>query len=260
MPEDQDIKLAVMQAIEELSNPRFGGLQAGGIIQKASEILGISSGPDQLDNAQALLAIFYNMFRTGELAWGHNLSNPSPPSCHITEHGRRVLENYSRDPANPAGYLAHLADNVNLNPIALSYIKEALTAYNSGCYKAAAVLTGAASESCILELRDALVAKMESLDLTVPDNMNAWIVKRILNAIKQELDPKKLSMRNTLKEKYEAYWPSFVQTIRVIRNDAGHPVSINPVTHDAVHASLLIFPEVATLVVDLKNWIDIDYD
>jgi hypothetical protein len=34
----------------------------------------------------------------------------------------------------------------------------------------------------------------------------------------------------------------------------GHPVSVDPVTPDTVHASLLIFPELATLAEALFQW------
>jgi len=40
-----------------------------------------------------------------------------------------------------------------------------------------------------------------------------------------------------------------------VRNEAGHPSNIDPVTYDTVHASLLIFPELANLVNELSMWI-----
>jgi hypothetical protein len=47
----------------------------------------------------------------------------------------------------------------------------------------------------------------------------------------------------------------FWTRMRLARNDAGHPVSIDPVTHGTVHAALLLFPEFASLVRDLEMWI-----
>lgn len=58
-----------------------------------------------------------------------------------------------------------------------------------------------------------------------------------------------------LRERYEVYWSAFAGQIRTVRNDAGHPVSIDPVTADTVHASLLIFPELAGLASALWNWV-----
>ena len=40
------------------------------------------------------------------------------------------------------------------------------------------------------------------------------------------------------------------------RNEAGHPSSVEPVTHEQVHAALLMFHEQARLCRDLSAWID----
>jgi hypothetical protein len=61
-----------------------------------------------------------------------------------------------------------------------------------------------------------------------------------------------------LREEFEAYWPAFTQQIRATRNEAGHPTSVDPVTADAVHASLLIFPELARLAKRLELWVKND--
>jgi hypothetical protein len=42
----------------------------------------------------------------------------------------------------------------------------------------------------------------------------------------------------------------------VKRNNASHSESIDPVTPEAVHAALLIFPELAKLVPDLETWVN----
>jgi hypothetical protein len=52
-------------------------------------------------------------------------------------------------------------------------------------------------------------------------------------------------MDGKLWEQVEAYWPAFMQQIRAVRNDAGHPAALDPTTPESVHASQLIFPEFA---------------
>jgi hypothetical protein len=59
-------------------------------------------------------------------------------------------------------------------------------------------------------------------------------------------------------DEFEAYWMAFAQQIRAVRNDTGHPTSIDPVTPDTIHASLLIFPELAKLGGKLKTWVTND--
>jgi len=130
-----------------------------------------------------------------------------------------------------------------------------LTTYNVSCFKAAAVMIGAASESVILELRDEVVNKITSLTKTPSKKLNDWRMKTVLDQLKIEFDAQKTGMPNTLAEMLDANWGAFVQQVRTARNDAGHANSINPVTPETVHASLLIFPELAKLSSDLRDWI-----
>jgi hypothetical protein len=252
MPETIDvntIKKALLEVVKEQSNS--GSMQAGSILQKVFERF--SPRPD-IDVQQGILTLFYDLFRNGHLAWGLNFPNTDPPFCHVTDQGRKTLAHLSRDPANPDGYLEYLHRIGNLNLIANSYIEEALTTYNSSCFKAAAVMIGSASESVILELRDEVVNEISSLSKTPSKKLMDWRIKTVLAELKIEFDAQK-GMPKPLAERLDANWSAFTQQIRAARNDAGHPNSIDPVTPETVHASLLIFPELAKLGAELKVWI-----
>jgi hypothetical protein len=93
-------------------------------LDKAAQKLGLRH---HVEAEQALLTLFYDLFRTGHLAWGHDLAFSDPPMCHVTAQGRQTLRHLSRDPANPDGYLAHLTRQGSPNAIAHSYLQEALT-------------------------------------------------------------------------------------------------------------------------------------
>lgn len=193
------------------------------------------------------------------MSWGANLANPSPPFFHVTDLGRKALSQHSRDPANPDGYLSHLRTKAGIGPVTESYISESLQTFNSGCFKATAVLVGAAAESIVIEIRDALVKKLQAVGASIPRELSDWRVKQILIAIEAVIGAKKGNIPKTLFDRFEANWPAFTHRIRTARNDAGHPISVDPVTADEVHASLLIFPQLASLASELKNWIDKSY-
>jgi hypothetical protein len=193
------------------------------------------------------------LFRTGLLAWGRSLSNPSSPFFHLTERGRQALENLTRDPSNPAGYLRHLASIAAPNPIAMSYLTEGLECYVAGLFKAAAVMVGGSAESMILELRNATTRKLDSLGKPVPKSLEDWRIKTVSDALRSFFDGQKF--KRELREPFDAYWSAFAQQIRSTRNDVGHPMSVEPVTPDTVHASLLIFPELARLADSLSRWV-----
>ncbi|MFC2003450.1 hypothetical protein ACFLV4_05860 [Chloroflexota bacterium] len=257
MPDNIDmhrIRQVILETVERQSPG--GNLQTASVLHAALDTLGWQRN---IQIEQAMLTIWHDLFRTGYLAWGLNFTNANPPHCHVTEQGRRTLQNLTRDPANPAGYLAHLMAVTTLNPIAQSYLDEALKTYNTDSYKAAAVMIGAAAESMTLELRDALLQRIEHFNLIPSRDLKDWRLKRILDAISKELNSHRNQMSVEMAESVEQYWPAFTGQIRKVRNDAGHPTSIQPVTHETVQASLLIFPELATLIKNLMTWVSSDY-
>ncbi len=230
--------------------------QSGSVLQESARRLNIRHDTQA---QQALLTFWHDLFRTGHIGWGYDILNANPPFCHLTEQGRRTLAHLSRDPMNPDGYMAYLNGQVKLSDTPYSYITEALKTYTADCYKAAAVMVGGAAESIALELRDVLVARMKDLKQPQPKQLMDWKIKTVLRGIEQTLEPKKNMMLKPLAEAFESYWPAFVQQIRTVRNDAGHPRSIEPVTQETVYASLLIFPELAKLTHELKDWISTSY-
>ena len=251
----QSVRSVLLSVIQELADNR-DSIQSRTVLRETTQKLGIQ-GDTQRE--QALLTVWYDLFRQGHMAWGHDIANPEPPFCHLTGQGRKALEHLSRDPANPDGYHAHLKQQTELNPVAQSYIGEALNCFNSGCAKAAAVMVGAAAESLTIELRDALVARMSARGKPVPKKLQDWRIKSILDSLQAELGGQKKSMPHQLGEAFDAYWSAFTQQVRTVRNDAGHPSSVDPVTHEAVHSALLIFPELATLASQLRDWIETGY-
>ena len=119
-------------------------------------------------------------------------------------------------------------------------------------------MIGGAAERIVLGLRDVTVQKLKSLSLTSPRGMSDWKVKTVSDSLHHFLSGHKARFPRPLRENFEAYWPAFIQQIRATRNDVGHPMSIDPVTYDAVHASLLVFPEFAKPANNLDLWVTND--
>jgi len=248
------IRPTILEVIQTLSAEKDRLLTSVAIIHDVSKKL-MPDRPFKLDEERAILANLHDLFRIGHLSWGANLGNAQPPWCHVTAQGQRALANLSRDPSNPTGYLSSLKSKVTLNPIAESYIIEALATYNSGSFKASGVMVGVAAECVVLELRDALSEKLDLLGKIKQSRLSDWRVKIVLDGIEGYLTNRKLDIPKPLYDRFESHWPSFMQQIRSVRNESGHPISIEPASIDAVHASLLIFPELAVLAKDLKEWI-----
>ncbi|WP_428309523.1 hypothetical protein [Hydrocarboniphaga sp.] len=118
-------------------------------------------------------------------------------------------------------------------------------------------MVGASAESLILELRDGIVSRLHAIGKTPSRDLQDWRIKRVLEAIYSHLRAQQ--MPSQIREEFESYWPAFSQQIRAIRNDAGHPSSVAPVTEDTVHASLLVYPELAKLQNKLVDFVASSY-
>ena len=143
MPTVNDIRATLLNVIERLRpRDRSSNLQSSSVLSTAAQELGIR-GNDSLE--EALLTQFHELFRTGYLAWGFNLSNPNPPFFHLTEQGLRTLAQLSADPGNPQGYLGRVDAISAVNAVARSYLEEGIHCYVAGHYKASAVMVVIAS-------------------------------------------------------------------------------------------------------------------
>lgn len=249
----REVLLGEIAANDPKGRSGWPSLQQETVLEEAARKLDATQNPDL---QQAVLTEWHDLFRTGLLDWGLDLANPDPPFFHLTERGRNALAAIARDPSNPAGYMRYLSSAATIDPIAMSYLPEGLDCYVDGLFKASAVMVGCAAESVILRLRDSTVAKLSSLGKPIPANLNDWRIKTVSDALRTFFDGDAGSFDRELRESFEAYWAAFAQQIRAVRNDAGHPTSVDPVTSDTVHASLLIFPELAKLASNLSNWVN----
>lgn len=150
------IRKTMLEVIDEQSKRSGGSVQATEVLPEVANRVGATRNETI---QQAILVYWSDLFRSGQIGWGVNFSNPGPPFFHVTDRGRETLRHLSRDPANPDGYKENLSQTVTVAPIVQSYINKALNCYGSNCYKAAAVMVGAASEWLILDLRDALILR-----------------------------------------------------------------------------------------------------
>jgi hypothetical protein len=199
-----------------------------------------------------------DLYRSGIISWGYDVgSHPNSGSdwAHLTAHGTETLKNLSRDPSNPLGYRAAVEEYVRDLPVVVSYLAEALDTYNKGSIKASAVMLGAAAESMNLDVRDKLKERMLAGGKTPPKALDDFRIAAVLRAMETELKTRVKDMPRNLSERFESYWSASTGLFRMTRNDAGHPKSVEPVTRDAVHAALLLFPEQAKLTHDVRAWI-----
>jgi hypothetical protein len=260
---------ALLDAIRNATRNGAVSFSAEEVMEQTVKALNAASDDDL---KRVVLGYFNELLRTGvvglgnarEIAAGIGLRPPWPNgAAHLTPQGEETLRQASRDPINLPGYLAYLDQETPLDPITRGYVEEALNTYRACCYKATAVLIGAAVEKLVLALRDELVARLDAKGITPPKGLEAWQVKtaleaaakRILHDLASEVKKTKDDRLRKLLEDAEARLAPIAAEFRRTRNDAGHPASLAPVNPADVHCNLLLFPSTAKVLQGLTKWI-----
>src|SRR5438094_10521740 len=98
-------------------------------------------------------------------------------------------------------------------------------------------MVGVAAESVVLDLRDVVVVLLEHDRKPIQSDLKNRNVHTVTTALDKWFNAH-IDRKNHRKlwESYESNWNAFTGQIRTARNEAGHPISIDPVTHSTVHA------------------------
>jgi len=256
LPTYADARKAILDVLNEIQNSSDKAFGREHVIKKAAESLG--QWGDR-HGGRLLMDAWDDLYRAGVVSYGLNMSNLGFGWAHLTEHGVATVKSGERDPSNPTAYAATVDPFIKDNAIAVSYLREALDTYIKGSVKAAAVMLGCTAEALTLALRDKLKAKINANAGTPPSGLDDWRISVVLRTTEGLLDQRVKDMPRPMRERYESYWSSYTGLFRMTRNDAGHPTSIDPVTRETIHASLLLFHEHARLCHELSTWIDSTY-
>jgi len=160
----------------------------------------------------------------------------------ITSHGREVLEATEPTPYDPHNFLRRVSEGgPMLEPETLAFLSEAVTCFVHGHNRAAAVMTGLASE-------DEVLALIELYSLSLESTQRQSFERRIsqCRSLKQKFDVLYADLyqhRGALPEglrEVDIWLNGVFQLIRLTRNDAGHPVGAEP-AREAIYANLNLF-------------------
>jgi hypothetical protein len=76
-----DMKQELMEVAKECLAKGPGYSQVYVVLREAAKKLKIAD--DNLEDQQTLLTCWNDLFRSGVLAWGHDIDNPTEPFFHI---------------------------------------------------------------------------------------------------------------------------------------------------------------------------------
>jgi hypothetical protein len=194
---------------------------------------------------------------------------PDPPnfpghlntsSFVITKRGREWAAGEEPIPEDARRYMEVLQSLVpNLDSIIRQYVEESLIAYQRQAYFAAAVMIGAACEKSVYLLADSFLRSVQDPGekKKLDEAMQGRSISRLFGAIQELLSLKMKSKKihYNVTEGAEQHLLSFLDSVRVQRNEAVHP-NAALVTPGKVQLSLTAFPHACQKIHQLIGWLD----
>ncbi len=187
------------------------------------------------------LEVFWDLFRQGITTLGRNDSNRTFPDFRVSEFGRKIIAQsdlyFYHDVSSYEKVIRENAPGIEDGTI--TYLKEAMQAFMSGCLLSSSVMLGVAAEDAFLTLLDTVENN--------PDHTTAY--KNVFS--ERTIHRKIEKFRNILMQQAKSLKPEVLEDldirlfgiqsmIREFRNDAGHPTGKIP-SREQCYVMLTVF-------------------
>lgn len=221
---DDDIKAVIL---EYINGPReYSQLLGEGFNQLRNHVRGKLQKPDI--TSDKMMEIVWSLIANGLAYINYSQTSSSGWTLLLTEFGKEVAQDSSNNPDKPSQYMNDLKTRIpNVSELVLLYTKEALDAYNSGCYLASSVMLGVASESAFLEMAGSFVEWLpednERMNLgKIVNNPKQIYINKFLE-FRKRIQSHKSDLPNELTDNMSLTMDSVLDLLRIYRNESGHP-------------------------------------
>lgn len=140
----------------------------------------------------------------------------------LSDDGQRAVGG-DWEPRDSTGFLRRLDERVpSLDPVARTYIVEALGAFNARCYLACSVMLGVAAERVFNELAESFVQlhNQPSAGLRRATDTRRGVATRFTD-LRRHLEPVRSTFPEDLRDVLT--FDAVGDLLRIARNEAGHP-------------------------------------
>lgn len=174
------------------------------------------------------------------MAIGMDDSNEAWPWLSLTEYGEDVARAAQPVPHDAAGFITNVEFARPLSDVERRYVVQAVEAYNRNLPDAAAIMIGAASESLLEELVEA-IGKQDPAEPAAANTALAGPGAALMKFAHSYVTGKKANLARPLREQLDTTFLGVANLIRIARNDAGHP-SLASVSRDQALVNLQLYP------------------
>lgn len=173
----------------------------------------------------------------------------------LSATGVQAVSGGAWEPRDPEGYLSRLRrHSPAVDPIAIRYVSEALSAFNSRCFLATSVLLGVASERVVDGLGRAMIrdgGDSAKRLRAILENPRTTQSSRFIE-IRKRLEPMRTELPDGLADTLTL--DAVADLLRLTRNDAGHPTGIE-VDEDTAYTHLQMAARYILKVTELQEFL-----
>jgi hypothetical protein len=185
--------------------------------------------PLDAKDKEALLELFWDLFRQGIITLGSDSNNREFPFFRLTQSGQRAAAGgnayFFHDVTS---YEAAVRREVSeIDEATLMYLKEAMQAFRSGCLLSATVMLGVAAEHTFMRLLERIDANPKHR----PTFANVFSERTLLqrfNKFRNLLEPLVRTLPAEVREDLDTHLSGILSVLRTFRNEAGHPTGFIP--------------------------------
>jgi hypothetical protein len=175
-------------------------------------------------DANAFLEVFWDLFRDGVITLGSDQYNEKFPFFRLTARGAKALEGDNAYLLHDlSSFEAQVRSRIpNIDDATLTYLKEALHAFRSGCVLSSAVMLGVAAEHTF----DSILQTIADNPAVAADYASVHKERSLLrkiNKFKSKIVQKKASFPKPILEDFDTNFLALQSLIRMFRNESGHP-------------------------------------
>lgn len=199
--------------------------------------------PLDAHDKEALLELFWDLFRQGIISLGINDNNREFPFFRLTQTGRRFATGgnayFFHDVASYEGAIRREVPNVD--DATLLYLKEAMQAFRSGCLLSATVMLGVAAEHTFM----LLLERIEASATHRTTFANVFAERTLLqkfNKFRNLLEPLVRALPAEVREDLDTHLSGILSVLRTFRNNAGHPTGLVPEREQTFVLLQLVIP------------------
>lgn len=213
------------------------------------------------DDFDRLVAdVFWELVVQGIVCPGSEGGTATPPKFHLTEHGKRAIQEPNYQPHDPNAFLRQLGQSVS-NPDAtvLAYLREALDCFAHCMNVASAMMLGIAAERVFELVCDSLLAALKdpSEKATFQAILERFAMKPKLDWVLAKFQRVQTPRRPAgIPDDTDVVVLGIYNLIRNQRNGLGHPQPTPPnVNQDVAYGYLRLFPSYYTTAEAVRNFL-----